>query len=199
MNKINFNKGGPQNNTFKHSKSIEITTNPKTLYIDDVKITTNNKKKPKKLFYLLKKNKIIYSSDSDSHSTEINDNTTTTKAGFSLNYLGKIQRKRIEDHLAEDKTLQCHHKNCYSFNGQRGFLSVYDYNIHCHSSHQTQPLHPELPLIEMLNLEPRDNPWEEVVKNDTYLPLNNRTIEEVEDYYDYDNNDENEGGLEEYI
>ena len=36
-----------------------------------------------------------------------------------------------------------------------------------------QPIHPELPLIELLDLEPRGNPWEEVVKNDTYLPLSN--------------------------
>jgi hypothetical protein len=34
--------------------------------------------------------------------------------------------------------------------------------MHCHNSHPKQPLHPELSLIELLNLEPRGNPWESV-------------------------------------
>ena len=55
-----FEKEGPQNNTFKQSKSIEIITNPKTLYEDNVKITTNSEKEYKKLFYLSKRNKRIY-------------------------------------------------------------------------------------------------------------------------------------------
>ena len=188
-----FEKGGPQNNTFKQSKSREITINPKTVYIENVKITTNNKKEPKKLFYLPKKNKIIYSK------CDILPNRT--REGFSLNYLGKIQRNKIEEHLAEGKTLKCHHRNCSSYHEQ--FTTLYDYNIHCHnSSHVGQPLHPELPLIQILNLESRGNPWEEVVKNDTYLPLGgSKTDKELlEKYYDVvDREEENQGGLEEYI
>ena len=63
MKKNNYfcKKGGLQNNTFEQSKSIEITTNPKTVYLEDIKITTNNEKANKELFYLPKKNKIIYS------------------------------------------------------------------------------------------------------------------------------------------
>lgn len=50
-----YKKGGLQNNTFKQSKSREITTNPKTVYIDNIKIITNSEKQHKKLFYLPKK------------------------------------------------------------------------------------------------------------------------------------------------
>ena len=53
-------------------------------------------------------------------------------SSFSLNYLGKIQRKRIEKHLAQGKTLKCHHRNCSSFNQE--FTTLYDYNIHCYNS-----------------------------------------------------------------
>ena len=192
--------GGPQNNTFEQSKSREITTNPKTVYIDNVKITTNNEKVDKKLFYLPKKNKLIYS---DSDGPTPNKNKNNTREGFSLNYLGKIQRKRIEEHLAQGKTLKCHHKNCFWFNEE--FTTLYDYNIHCHTSnHVGQPIHPELPLIQILNLEPRGNPWEEVVKNDTYLALgSSKNDNELQEKY-YDDvvaRDEgkNQGGLQEYI
>ena len=124
MKKNNFfyKKGGPQNNTFEQSKSIEITTNPKTVYIDNIKITTNNEKGHNKLFYLPKKNKLIYSvNDSDDDVPTPNKNNT--REGFSFNYLGKIQRKRIEEHLAQGKTLKCHHRNCISFNEE--FTSLY--------------------------------------------------------------------------
>lgn len=143
MKNNNFSKKGVlQKNTFKQSKSREITTNPETVYIDNIKITTNSEKDNKKLFYFPKKNKIIYS---------------TKESSFSLNYLGKIQRKRIEKHLAQGKTLKCHHRKCSSFNQE--FTTLYDYNIHCYNSnHVDQPIHPELPLIQMLDLEPRGNP-----------------------------------------
>jgi hypothetical protein len=62
--------------------------------------------------------------------------------------------------LNNGKTLKCHHKNCSSFEVE--FSTLYDYNMHCHNSHPKQSLHPELPLIELLNLEPRGNPWEHV-------------------------------------
>ena len=116
------------------------------------------KKRIKNYSILPKKNKIIYS--------------TINNSRFNLDYLGKIQRKRIEKHLAQEKTLKCHHRNCSSFNEES--TTLYAYNIHCYNSnHASQPIHPELPLIELFNLEPRGNPWEEVVKNDTYLPLSN--------------------------
>ena len=67
MKKNNYfsKKGGLQNNTFKQSKSREITTNPETVYIDNIKITTNSEKDNKKLFYLPKNNKIIYSTNNE--------------------------------------------------------------------------------------------------------------------------------------
>ena len=98
--------------------------------------------------------------------------------------------------------MKCHHRNCFSFNEE--FTTLYDYNIHCHTSnHVGQPIHPELPLIQILNLEPRGNPWEEVVKNDTYLALgSSKTDKELQEkYYDdvVDRDEgENQGGLQEY-
>jgi hypothetical protein len=88
--------------------------------------------------------------------------TTTLKdkppKGFSLNYLDKDQRHKILKHLNEGKTLKCHHSKCSSFNEE--FSTLHEYNIHCHTNHPKQPLHPELSLIELLDLEPRNNPWE---------------------------------------
>ncbi|MDF2736997.1 MAG: hypothetical protein K0S93_853 [Nitrososphaeraceae archaeon] len=49
-----------QKNTFEQSRFRDITTNPKAVYIDDIKITINSEKLYKKLFYLPKKNKRIY-------------------------------------------------------------------------------------------------------------------------------------------
>lgn len=241
MKKNNYfcKKGGLHNNTFGQPKSKEITTNPKTVYIYNIKITTNQGKEHKKLLYLPKYNKLIYS---------------TEESSFSLNYLDKIQCKRIEEHIAQGKTLKlnvfvmidlffinfyklffvfskwfvcccrcqfgsgsfilragtiaalskCHHRNCSSSNEES--TTLYAYNIHCYnSSHAGQPIHPEFPLIELLNLEPRGNPWKEVVKNDTYLPLSNSSIlgqKFIEKYYydnQFDNNDSNQRGLGEYI
>ena len=67
MKKNNYfhKKGGLQNNTFEQSKSIEITTNPKTVYLGDIKITTNLEKQDRKLFDNEKKNKIIYLNKSE--------------------------------------------------------------------------------------------------------------------------------------
>lgn len=66
-----FKNGGPQNNTFKQPKSVEITTNHKSVYIDNVKITTNSEKEDKKLFDSPKSNKRIYS-DNDTDTTLVN-------------------------------------------------------------------------------------------------------------------------------
>ena len=35
-----------------------------------------------------------------------------------------------------------------------------NYNNHCLSRHPKQPMYPELSLIEMMELEPKGNPWE---------------------------------------
>ena len=79
--------------------------------------------------------------------------------GFTLDYLDYNQREKIVKHRKAGKTLKCHNKNCDSFNGE--FSGLYEYNIHCHTTHKKQPLHPELSLIELLKLEPRGNPWED--------------------------------------
>ena len=79
--------------------------------------------------------------------------------GFTLDYLDYNQREKILKHLKTGKTLKCHHKNCNFFNEE--FSALYEYNIHCHTTHKGQPLHPELSLIELLKLEPRGNPWED--------------------------------------
>jgi hypothetical protein len=75
---------------------------------------------------------------------------------FSVDYLDKEQRKKIEEHLSNSKILKCHHKNCL----QAEFSTLYDYNMLCHNKHPGQPLHPELSLINMLGLEAKGNPWE---------------------------------------
>jgi hypothetical protein len=79
--------------------------------------------------------------------------------GFTLDYLDSIQREKILKHLKAGKKLKCHHKNCGYFESK--FSTLYDYNVHCHTNHKGQPLHPELSLIELLGLQPRDNPWED--------------------------------------
>ena len=63
---------------------------------------------------------------------------------------------KVREHLAKGKSLKCHHKNC----NNKEYSSLPEYNIHCHSKHQKQPLYPELSLIKMMNLEPKGNPWE---------------------------------------
>jgi hypothetical protein len=63
---------------------------------------------------------------------------------------------KVKEHLAKGKSLKCHHKNC----NNKEYLSLNDYNTHCHSSHQKQPMYPELSLIKMMKLESKGNPWE---------------------------------------
>ena len=64
---------------------------------------------------------------------------------------------KVKEHLSkEGKSLKCHYKNC----NNKEYLSLKDYNIHCHSSHPKQPMYPELSLIKMMGLEPKGNPWE---------------------------------------
>jgi hypothetical protein len=79
--------------------------------------------------------------------------------GFTLDYLDYSQREKILKHLKAGKKLKCHHKNCGYFKSE--FSTLYEYNVHCHTNHKGQPLHPELSLIELLGLQPRDNPWED--------------------------------------
>ena len=62
----------------------------------------------------------------------------------------------VRKHLAKGKSLKCHHKNC----NDKEFHSLESYNNHCHSRHTKQPMYPELPLIKMLEHEPKGNPWE---------------------------------------
>jgi len=79
--------------------------------------------------------------------------------GFTLDYLDSNQREKILKHLKAGKKLKCHHKNCRYFEIE--FSTLYEYNVHCHTNHKGQPLHPELSLIELLGLQPRGNPWED--------------------------------------
>ena len=80
--------------------------------------------------------------------------------GFTLDYLDHNQREKIVNHLKTGKTLKCHHPKCQSFIENEEFSTLYEYNVHCHTSHRNSPLHPELSLIELLKLEPVGNPWE---------------------------------------
>ncbi len=93
---------------------------------------------------------------------------------FSYGYLDTENRQKILEYLNEGKRLRCHHQDCQSFNSE--FITLYDYNRHCHSNHPRQPLHPSLQYIEDLTttyfiavnekawrksrLVPRGNPWE---------------------------------------
>ena len=77
-------------------------------------------------------------------------------SNFNFNYLGNNLYNKIEQYLSMGKSLKCHHKNC----NNKEYLSLNDYNIHCHSSHPKQPMYPELSLIKMMGIEPKGNPWE---------------------------------------
>jgi hypothetical protein len=139
--KNNFSKGGSDEEYLQKAQNPELSQqNLKNI----IKITTNSENEPKKIFDNEKTNKIIYSNNTDSPNY------------FSLDYLDKEQLKKIEEHLNDGKILKCHHKNCL----QAEFSTLYGYNMHCHNSHPKQPLHPELSLIKLLQLESRGNPWE---------------------------------------
>lgn len=143
--KNNFSKGGSAEEYLQKAQNPELSQqNPE----NDIKITINLENESKKLFDNKKTNKIIYSVNTDS-------------PNLSLDYLDKDQRKKLEEHLNSGKVLKCHHKNCF----HAKFSTLYDYNMHCHNSHPKQPLHPKLSLIELLQLEPRGNPWESVDQN----------------------------------
>ena len=90
---------------------------------------------------------------------------------FTLDYLDYDQREKILKHLKAGKTFKCHHKNCDNFNEE--FSTLYEYNVHCHTRHKKYPLHPELSLIKLLNLESRGNPWEPDSSNITIIENNN--------------------------
>ena len=88
------------------------------------------------------------------------------------------------------KTLKCHHPKCVSFINNEEFSTLYEYNKHCHTTHKKSPLHPELSLIKLLNLEPVGNPWEPdsssvtIIKETTDKTSKNLK-EEVEKGLDY--------------
>jgi hypothetical protein len=63
---------------------------------------------------------------------------------------------KVKEHLNQGKSLKCHHKNC----NNKEFQSLESYNSHCLNKHPKQPMYPELSLIQMMNLEPKGNPWE---------------------------------------
>jgi hypothetical protein len=63
---------------------------------------------------------------------------------------------KVKEHLANGKTLNCHHKNCED----KDYHSLEEYNNHCFSRHPKQPLYPELSLIKLMKLKPNENPWE---------------------------------------
>ncbi len=63
---------------------------------------------------------------------------------------------KVNEHLANGKTLKCHHKSCED----KEYKSLDQYNNHCFSRHPKQLLYPDLSLIKMMGLEPRGNPWE---------------------------------------
>ena len=100
--------------------------------------------------------------------------------GFTLYYLDHDQREKILNHLKAGKKLKCHHKNCGYF--ESDFSTLYEYNVHCHTNHKGQPLHPEISLIQLLKLEPRRNPWEDVYCKVTVIEKksNNYRKEEIE-------------------
>jgi hypothetical protein len=61
LEKNNFYKMGVRRRIFFRGPDIrEITTKSNTVYIDDIKITTNSEKQHKKLFLKSKRNKRIY-------------------------------------------------------------------------------------------------------------------------------------------
>ena len=62
----------------------------------------------------------------------------------------------VREHLGQEKSLKCHHKNC----NDKEFHSLDSYNNQCFSRHPKQPMYPELSLIKLMKLEPKENPWE---------------------------------------
>ncbi len=80
----------------------------------------------------------------------------STTTNFNPIYLDSDLYFSIEKHIKEGKKLKCHNKNC----NDKEYLTLQEYNNHCHNSHPKQPLHPALSLIKLLRLEERGNPWE---------------------------------------
>jgi hypothetical protein len=63
---------------------------------------------------------------------------------------------KVKEHLANGKTLKCHHNSCEDIEYQ----SLEEYKNHCFSRHPQQPIYPELSLIKLMKLKSRENPWE---------------------------------------
>ena len=105
---------------------------------------------------------------------------------FTLDYLGYDEHEKILKHLKAGKTFKCHHKNCESFETE--YSTLYEYKVHCHTSHKRYPLHPESSLIKLMGLEPRGNAWEPDSSTVTIVENNNdksKTYQEVEKGLDF--------------
>ena len=112
--------------------------------------------------------------------------STKFPKSFTLDYLDYDQHEKILKHLKAGKTFKCHYKNCESF--ETGYSTLYEYNVHCHTSHKRYPLHPESSLIKLMGLEPRGNPWEPDSSTVTIVENNNdksKPYQEVEKGLDF--------------
>ena len=90
-------------------------------------------------------------------SSNDNDKNQAQNNGFGrFDSIDDTLHTKVKEHLANGKTLKCHHKSCVD----KEYRSLDEYNNHCFSRHSKQPLYPELSLIEMMELESKGNPWE---------------------------------------
>jgi hypothetical protein len=90
-------------------------------------------------------------------SSNKNDKKYEQNNGFGLfDDVDDTLHRKVKEYLAKGKSLKCHHKNC----NDKEFHSIESYNNHCHSKHPKQPMYPELSLIQIMDLEPKGNPWE---------------------------------------
>jgi hypothetical protein len=63
---------------------------------------------------------------------------------------------KVKEHLANGKTLKCHHKSC----PEKEYKLLDEYKNHCFYKHPKQSLYPQLSLIKIMELESKGNPWE---------------------------------------
>ena len=56
--------------------------------------------------------------------------------------------------------INCNNKMFKCYRCRSEFSTKNEYTRHCLTSHPKQPMYPELSLIEMMGLEPKENPWE---------------------------------------
>jgi Bifunctional DNA primase/polymerase, N-terminal len=91
-------------------------------------------------------------------SSNKNDGNQEQNNGFGrFDDIDNTLHTKVREHLANGKTLKCHHKSCVD----KEYRSLDEYTNHCFSRHPKQPMYPELSLIQMVDdLEPKGNPWE---------------------------------------